>query len=71
MFIIMTMKINPYIHAYGALGLGETGSNLEGIDDWTEIQGFEDKQIVKIRVGEHHSLFLDSAGSVWVCGQME
>eukprot|EP01084_Bolivina_argentea_P309345 535067_1 len=35
---------------------------------WKEIEIFNDKQIIKIRTGEYHSLFLQSDGTLWVSG---
>ena len=35
---------------------------------WTEIEAFKEKDIMKIAVGESHSLFLESNGRLWSCG---
>eukprot|EP01084_Bolivina_argentea_P122637 217312_1 len=36
--------------------------------DWAEIETFKDKEIIKIRIGDNHSLFLESNGNLWSCG---
>ena len=36
---------------------------------WKKITFFNDKNIIKIRTGRRHSLFLDNNGTIWSCGR--
>ena len=38
------------------------------VKKWTVIDALKDRHIIKVCVGFHHSLFLDSEGTVWCCG---
>ncbi len=35
---------------------------------WNEVDAFKDVNIIKIAVGQYHSLFLEESGVLWTCG---
>ena len=64
--------INNKIYSIGNCCHGANGqgiiSSFKYIKIWTRIHKFDDKNIVKIAVGSHYSIFLEDTGNVWCCG---
>ena len=53
---------------YGGNGHGLNDKNIENRESWKEIRAFANVDIIKIESGYYHSLFLDSNGVLWSCG---
>ena len=66
--IINAYNLLTKVLAIGFASGGGTGLSSKIVSKWTEIDGLKDKNIVKIRVGDGHSVFLESNGTVWTCG---
>eukprot|EP01084_Bolivina_argentea_P292921 503721_1 len=44
------------------------GKNNHSNGEWKQIEKLKSKKITKISVGEYHSMFIDSTGTLWCCG---
>eukprot|EP01084_Bolivina_argentea_P028041 52154_1 len=64
--VYMSSQI-PYVYGGRCYGFNAIMTK----NNWEKIKAFNNKKVVNIAAGTYHSLFLESNGNVWSCGDNE